>query len=40
MRRDDAPRPAPTPGGDRPMELSAVPLVGPGFYGASLAGRF
>ena len=38
MRRDDAPRPAPIK--DRPMEMSAVPLVAPGFYGASLSGRF
>jgi hypothetical protein len=38
-RRDDAKPAAPAPR-ERPMELSAVPLLGPGLYGASLAGRF
>jgi tetratricopeptide (TPR) repeat protein len=42
VRVDDkakAPVPAPTPT-SLPMELSALPLVGPGLYGAALGGRF
>ncbi len=39
-RRDVTPKPAaPTPG-ERPMEVSAAPLLGPGLYGAVLQGRF
>ncbi|APR77708.1 TonB-dependent receptor [Minicystis rosea] len=41
--RDSAPSsgsPSPTPAKDRPMEMSAVPLIGPGFYGMSLSGSF
>ena len=39
-RRDDRPKPTAPPPRERPMEMSAAPLWGPGFYGASLAGRF
>lgn len=39
-RRDDGKKPAPAPVKDRPMEMSAAPIVLPGFYGASLSGRF
>lgn len=39
-RRDDAPKPAAPQPRDAPMEMSAVPLIGPGLYGASLSGRF
>ena len=37
--RDEGPKPA-APARDRPMELSAAPLLGPGLYGATLVGRF
>lgn len=38
--RDQSPKPgAPVPR-DRPMEMSAAPVIGPGFYGASLSGHF
>jgi hypothetical protein len=40
VRGDDAKKPTPVVPRDRPMEVSALPLVVPGFYGASLAGRF
>ncbi|MFT3772199.1 MAG: PEGA domain-containing protein [Minicystis sp.] len=40
-RRDAASRPgAPAPVKDRPMEISAAPILLPGFYGASFTGSF
>jgi len=42
-RRDDALRPeapAAPPPRERSMEMSAAPLLGPGFYGAGVSGRF
>jgi PEGA domain len=36
----DEPKPATPAPSERPLEVSAAPLVGPGLYGASLVGRF
>ncbi len=38
-RRDDAAKPA-APAKERPMEMSAAPMLGPGLFGAALTGRF
>ena len=39
-REGSKPRPAAPPPRDTPMEMSAAPVIGPGFYGGSLTGRF
>ena len=39
-RSDDGKKATPAPVRERPLEMSAVPVVSPGFYGASLTGRF
>jgi hypothetical protein len=39
-REGSKPRPAAPPPRDTPMEMSAAPAIGPGFYGGSLTGRF
>lgn len=39
-RSDSKPKPTAAPPKDAPMEISAAPAIGPGFYGASLVGRF
>jgi len=39
-KRDAAPKPATTAPRERSMEMSAVPIVVPGFYGASFTARF
>ncbi|MFS8066273.1 MAG: PEGA domain-containing protein, partial [Byssovorax sp.] len=39
-RSDSTPKPAAPPPKDTPIEMSAAPALGPGFYGGSLLGRF
>jgi hypothetical protein len=39
-RRDDRSKPAAPAPRERPMEVSAAPLVGPGLYGAAVGARF
>ena len=39
-RSDSAPKPAAPPPKATPMEISAAPAIGPGFYGGSFTGRF
>jgi hypothetical protein len=39
-RSDSKPKPASPPPKDTPIEMSASPSFGPGFYGASIVGRF
>lgn len=39
-RSDSRPRPTAPPPKDAPMEMSAAPAIGPGFYGGALTGRF
>ena len=39
-RSDSKPRPAAPPPKATPLEISAAPAIGPGFYGGSFVGRF
>jgi len=39
-RRDEAPKPEKPAPRERPMEMSAAPIVVPGFYGLSVSARF
>ena len=39
-KSDSKPKPAAPSPRDAPLELSAAPAIGPGFYGGSFAGRF
>jgi tetratricopeptide (TPR) repeat protein len=39
-KSDGKPKPAAPPPRDVPMEISAAPAIGPGFYGGSFTGRF
>ncbi|MEO5728261.1 MAG: hypothetical protein ABI134_17095, partial [Byssovorax sp.] len=39
-RSDSKPKPTAPPPKDTPIEMSAAPAFGPGFYGGSLVGRF
>ncbi len=40
MRRDDAPKPAVPLVRERSMDMAAAPVIGPGFYGVGVSGRF
>ena len=40
VRSDTKPKPAAPAPKDTPMEISAAPILGPGFYGGSFAARF
>jgi hypothetical protein len=39
-RSDDRAKPAAPPPRERPMEMAAAPLIGPGLYGVAVGGRF
>lgn len=39
-KSDSKPKPAAPPPRDTPLEISAAPAIGPGFYGGSFTGRF